>query len=169
MTDPRPSTLVVALGNPILGDDGVGWHVLDALRDRLGPDAGIELDRLSVGGVALMERLVGYRRAVIVDAILGDADPPGTTWCRPIDAVVTRTASHLDSSHDAPLPAALLAGRALGARLPEQILVVGVAIARADVFGESLSQPVAAAVGGAVTAVLEAVTADQAADLARPV
>lgn len=156
MTESRAGTLVVGLGNPILGDDGVGWHVVDRVAERLGPGADVELDRLSVGGVALMERLIGYHRAVIVDAILGGQEPPGTTWCRPLEAVVTRTASHLDSSHDAPLPAALLAGRALGARLPEEIVIVGVAIARADVFGVSLSPPVAAAVDHAVSVVLDA-------------
>ena len=89
-----------------------------------------------------MERLDGYDRAILVDAVLGSADAPGSVWCRALGDVVTASASHLDSSHDASLPQALAAGRALGAALPEEVLVVGVCIARGDVFGDGLSEPV---------------------------
>ncbi|MGZ6260732.1 MAG: hypothetical protein ACXWN5_07770, partial [Candidatus Limnocylindrales bacterium] len=57
--------LVVGLGNPLLGDDAVGWRVVEALEARLETGAdhdrvpSLELDRLAVGGLTLMERLVG--------------------------------------------------------------------------------------------------------------
>lgn len=137
-------TLVVGLGNPILGDDGVGWRVIDMLDELDHGDA--SLQQACVGGVSLMELLVGYRRAIIVDAIIDPGDRPGTVWCKPLSAVETRVASHLDSTHDAPLPAAIEAGRALGAELPSDIEIVGIVIERGDVFGEELSDVVAAAV-----------------------
>ena len=137
-------TLVVGLGNPILGDDGVGWRVVDEL-DEL-EHSGASLQQACVGGVSLMELLVGYRRAIIVDAIIDPEDEPGSVWRRPLSDVETRVASHLDSSHDAPLPAAIEAGRAMGADLPSEIEVVGIVIERGDVFGEELSDAVAAAV-----------------------
>ena len=37
-------TLVVGLGNPILGDDGVGWKVADAVEKLLPPGAPIDVD-----------------------------------------------------------------------------------------------------------------------------
>ncbi len=151
-----PDTIVVGLGNPILGDDGVGWRVIDELEARAGSTdarttwaAGVTLDRVCVGGVALMERLTGFRRAIIVDAILEPAERPGAVWRRPLAEVVTQTASHLDSSHDATLPAAMAAGRVMGASLPDEIDVVGITITRADVFGEELSGAVAEAVAPA--------------------
>ena len=42
----------------------------------------VELDRMSVGGLTLMERLVGYERAIVVDAVLGQ-DRPGTVRALP--------------------------------------------------------------------------------------
>lgn len=160
MTEAGPETLVIGLGNPILGDDGVGWRVIDQLEcsglATVSPD--VELDRACVGGVALMERLAGHRRAIVVDAFLGSDDAPGSVWCRPLADVVTARASHLDSSHDASLPAALAAGEALGAVLPDEVLVVGIAIERGDVFGEALSGPVAAAVPVAAAAVATALS-----------
>jgi hydrogenase maturation protease len=137
-------TLVVGLGNPILGDDGVGWRVIDELDQLDHGDA--SLQQACVGGLSLMELLVGYRRAIIVDAIIDPEEEPGSVWCKPLAAVATRVASHLDSTHDAPLPAAIAAGRAMGADLPTDIEVVGIVIERGDVFGEDLSDDVAAAV-----------------------
>jgi hydrogenase maturation protease len=153
-------TIVVGLGNPILGDDGVGWRVIDALdaADVVGR-ADASLQQACVGGVSLMEILVGYRRAIIVDAIIDPEAAPGSVWCRPLAEVETRIASHLDSSHDAPLPAALAAGRAMGAELPCEIDVVGIVIERGDVFGEDLSDTAEAAVPVAAATVEEALRA----------
>jgi hydrogenase maturation protease len=147
-------TLVVGLGNPILGDDGAGWRVIDAL-DGLEHDEA-SLQQACVGGISLMELLVGYRRAIIVDAIIDPADAPGSVWRRPLAEVETRVASHLDSTHDAPLPAAIEAGRAMGADLPTDIEVVGIVIERGDVFGEELSDVIAAAVPVAAEEVVRA-------------
>ena len=160
---PRP-TLVVGLGNPILGDDGVGWRVVDALEHRLAADAGarlaagdIELDRVAVGGLSLMERLVGYDRVVLVDAVLGSGED-GVISVGSLAETTCRLASHLDSAHDAPLTEALSAGRALGARLPDDITVVGIAVHRVDIFDERLSSGVAGAVDPAVEAILAALS-----------
>ena len=164
MTDPAQAyslrlaepgdTLVVGLGYPILGDDGVGWRVIDELDQFDHGEA--SLQQACVGGVGLMELLVGYRRAVIVDAIIDPEDHPGRVWRKPLSAVETRVASHLDSTHDAPLPAAIEAGRAMGADLPSDIDVVGIVIERGDVFGEELSDAVAEAVPVAAAEVVEA-------------
>jgi hydrogenase maturation protease len=154
-------TLVVGLGNPILGDDGVGWRVIDALDDLEHDEA--SLQQACVGGVSLMEILVGYRRAIIVDAIIDPEHAPGSVWRRPLAAVETRVASHLDSTHDAPLPAAIEAGRAMGADLPTEIEVVGIVIDRGDVFGEELSDAIAAAVPVAAAAVVGALRTQPAA------
>jgi hydrogenase maturation protease len=149
------SILVIGLGNPVRGDDGVGWRVVEALEDRLAAvgategAGGPELDRLAVGGLALMERLVGYERAILVDS-LQEGLAPGTVTCRPLHELAGGPAAHLDSSHDASLGAALAAGRALGATLPSDITVVGVEVRETNVFSDRLSPAVEAAVPAAV-------------------
>jgi hydrogenase maturation protease len=149
-------TLVVGLGNPLLGDDGVGWNVLDALAPALEDKVpAVEIERLAVGGLTLMERLTGFDRAILVDALVTGRDAPGTVSTLPLAEMVGRTAAHLDSAHDAPIGAALEAGRALGARLPAEIWVVGIEADRVDTFCAVLSPRVAEAVPVAVERVLQ--------------
>lgn len=165
MTADRPApALVVGMGNPILGDDGVGWHVVDELERRLAADPALRatlgevaLDRMAVGGLALMERLVGHPRAVLVDALL-DGGVPGTVTRQPLDELAGRAAGHLDSAHDVPLTVAITAGRALGAELPADVVVVGISARVVDRFAADLSPALAAAVPAAVEAVIEALT-----------
>jgi hydrogenase maturation protease len=57
-------TIIIGLGNPILGDDGVGWKVVEELgKLDHSKSKSIEVDCLSVGGLTLMERMVGYHHA----------------------------------------------------------------------------------------------------------
>lgn len=148
-------TLVVGLGNPLLGDDGVGWRVAEQVRQQAA-QAGlpVEVDCLAVGGLSLMERMVGYRQAVVIDAITTGQQPLGSVRCLSLDDLPDRTAGHLGSAHDASLPTALQTGRALGAALPEQVLIVAVEAQQVYDFSDELTPPVAAAVPHAVQAVL---------------
>jgi len=153
----RAVTLVVGLGNPLRGDDGIGWRVVDALHDELrrrdihARDVGpVELEQLAVGGLTLMERLVGYRRAILIDAVTTGSRPLGSVTCAPLREIETRSAAHLDSAHDATLPSALAAGRALGADLPEEIVAVAIEAVLHDRFEDVLSPEAAAAIPLAV-------------------
>jgi hydrogenase maturation protease len=155
-------TLVLGLGNPMLGDDGVGWAVVERLERRLADDTGpadgtgtpVELDRLATGGLGLMERLVDHDRAILIDAVRSGRDAPGTITCGPLESYSVGAPGHLDSVHDASLASALAAGRALGARLPVDIEIVGIEALRVDEFGEAFSPQVAEAVPRAVDVVL---------------
>lgn len=144
-------TLVVGLGNPILGDDGVGWRVAQAIEARCS-DQEVEVVCLALGGVALMERLVGYRRAIIIDAMTTGA-APGSVACVPLDALVNPAAGHTASSHDTSLATALTLGRRLGADLPEDVWVVAIEAERLFEFSAGLSPAVAAAVPEALRCV----------------
>lgn len=147
----RANTLVVGLGNPILGDDGVGWRVAHDVEERLTSN-NVEVDCLALGGVALMERLVGYRRAIIIDAITTGA-PFGKVLCVPLEELPNPAAGHTASSHDTSLATALGLGRKLGARLPDEVWVVTVEAERLFEFSAGLSPAVATAVPEAVALV----------------
>jgi hydrogenase maturation protease len=146
-------TLVVGLGNPILGDDGIGWRVAERVQARLQADPqaapGVEVECLSLGGLSLMERLVGYGRAIIIDAVTTRQHPLGTVTCLPLEALPDRSAGHTTAAHDTSLQTAIALGRSMGAPLPETILVVAVEAEQVYDFSEELSPEVAAAIPAA--------------------
>ena len=72
-------TMVIGLGNPILGDDGVGWKVAEEVRKQLPCDMSVNVDCLSVGGISLMEHLIGYDRAILIDAFALEEPMPKAT------------------------------------------------------------------------------------------
>jgi hydrogenase maturation protease len=151
MTDPK--TIVIGLGNPILGDDGAGWKVAEFLRDRLPP--GIEVDFLAGGGLSVMERLVGFDRAVIVDALNTATVAKGQVQVFALESLSNPFLGHLGSAHETNLQTALNLGRSLGAHLPTCVMVVGVESPDVYDFDDALSPEIEAAVPPAAQAVLD--------------
>lgn len=147
----RRKTLVVGLGNPILGDDGIGWRVAEAVQTAV---PHVEVDCLSLGGLSLMERLIGYERVIIVDSIQTDNGRIGDVTYFSLSDLPDRSAGHTTAAHDTSLQTALNLGRQMGADLPDSIEVVAIEAARVYDFSEELTPAVAAAIPEAVTAVL---------------
>lgn len=73
----RPeAALVIGLGNPLMGDEGIGWHVVERLRSGNRLPAGADA---LWGGTDLLRfaaRMKAARRVIVVDALLGGG-PPG--------------------------------------------------------------------------------------------
>jgi hydrogenase maturation protease len=155
----RCATLVVGIGSPIRGDDGVGLRVVQHLQAG-GLPPGVEALELGTGGLALLDVLAGHDHLVIVDAIVSGA-APGTVMVL-TGQDVARTA-HLGEGHEADLPTVLeLSRRGLGADMPAEVVVV--AIEAGDVLSitEELTPAVAAAVDEAaerVRAIVESTDA----------
>jgi hydrogenase maturation protease len=146
-------TLVLGLGNWIVADDSVGLHVAARLKDILADREDIDVGEDYWGGLRLMERLVGYDRAVVIDAIMTDA-APGTIHHLTPDSIRTQRSS---SAHDVNLPTALQFGRDAGMELPanKDILLVGIEAEDILTFTEECTPAVAAAIPVAVEAVLK--------------
>ena len=146
--------IVVGLGNPILGDDGVGWNVAEKVMKRLPKDSFVDVACLSVGGISLMEFLIGYDFAVLVDAFITDA-PIGSISVLKLDQLPNYSAYHTTSVHDTSLPKAMELGREMGAHLPIDVMIVGVAIEQIHEFSEDLSPPVIRVIPCVVNIVLD--------------
>ena len=150
-------TLIVGLGNPILGDDGVGWRVADEIAKATTGHPGIEVDCASLGGLSLMERLTGYARVVLIDSIYTGTKPVGTVSRFALRDLPDLTAGHSGSAHDTSLRMALKVGRSMGVPLPDDEAVTVVAVEAHNVydFSQELSPAVEASVAEAVRTVLE--------------
>ena len=62
-------TLILGLGNPLVTDDSVGLRVVEQLKPLLADRADVEVSEDYWGGLRLMERMIGFERAIVVDAI----------------------------------------------------------------------------------------------------
>jgi hydrogenase maturation protease len=85
----QKKTLVLGLGNIILGDEGIGVHVVRSL-EKYSLPANVECLDGGTGGFVLLEPLQSADRVILIDAA-ADGNPLGT---------VTRTTPRF--SHDYP-------------------------------------------------------------------
>jgi hydrogenase maturation protease len=141
--------LVAGIGNIFLGDDGFGPEVMRHVA-RQPPDADVHAVDYGIRGMHLAyDLLEEWRVLVLVDA-LPNRGAPGTLHVFEADHETLSPTAGLEAhSMD---PAAVFATlAALGGTAPRTI-VVGCEVANVD-EGMGLSEPVAAAVPGAVAAI----------------
>lgn len=158
-------TIVIGLGNPILGDDGVGWKVAAEVKKHLnspsplatlpgGEGKQVDVEFLSLGGISLMEHLIGYERAIIIDALVS-GQPNGSVIVSKLSELPDYSALHTTSAHDTSLQNALKLGKSMGANLPDDVIVVGIATSHVYDFSEELSRSVAEAIPQATKIVID--------------
>jgi hydrogenase maturation protease len=147
--------LVLGLGNPLVSDDSVGLRVVEALKPLLADRSDIEVSEDYWGGLRLMERMIGYDRAIIIDAIQSGA-VPGTIHRLTPDSISTQRSA---SAHDVNLPTALEFGRTAGMSLPknEYILLVGIEAEDILTFADRCTPTVEASIPHAVEVVMKAI------------
>ena len=149
-------TLILGLGNPILTDDGVGVRVAERIRSLLPDDTEIEVSEVSIGGLTLMESMIGYDRVILIDAYLSQDGIPGSFRRMSLDDIRREfPTQHSASPHDASLITALEAGQRMGFRIPEHITIYAIHVQNIEDFSEQPTPAVAAAIPMVTQAVLE--------------
>ena len=151
----RARTIVLALGNPLRGDDGIGIAVIHALEVDPRLPSGVDLIDGGTPGVDTSLLLQGYRRAIIVDAAEMGL-PPGT-WAQLVlnDNALLKP-NDIDqriSVHSAGLAEALELGYTLGI-LPNDITIYGIQPSTI-VWSNELSDPVQEAIPAVCSTILE--------------
>jgi hydrogenase maturation protease len=138
------NTVIIGVGNPVLTDDGVGIHVAEMIRAVLPAAEGITVRAAFSGGMRLVDAMIGFDRAIIVDALCTGTNPPGTLVHLAADNLQQgRNSASVD---DLDLPTALEFASSAGVKVPAQVEAWGVEIADATSFSEYLSPAVRAAV-----------------------
>ena len=143
-------TLIIGLGNPLQGDDGVGCRVAEALEDCVLPP---DVDVVDGGtpGVGLINLFEGRQRVVVIDAAEMGREPGTVMRFRPEDVSLTGSTDRF-SLHRSGVADAIHLAQALKIDLPE-IDVYGIQPALVE-WNAALSPQVEAAVTQVVAAVL---------------
>lgn len=146
--------MVAGVGNVLRGDDGFGVRAADAF-GATDPPESVRVVEVGIGGIHLVQELMGGVDALIVFDAIEMGRPPGSVVV--VEPDVEDVASlplferhdALADMHYATPERALMLARAVGI-LPRRIWVVGCEPLDAHELGEGLSPPVARAVGVAV-------------------
>ena len=146
-------TIVLGVGNQILGDDGVGIHIINELKKQI-QSPNITIDEAATGGMNLLELILGYDKAIIVDAVKTKNGENGEVKRIPLNNFSTM---HSCNPHDVTLNEAIEMAKKMGEdRIPREIIVIGVMMKEIPCeFGEKLSDKIAAAVPKAVNMTLK--------------
>ena len=134
MSSPLQSILLLALGNDIIGDDGIGLAAARILREQFQGD--VDIEDAAEAGLNLLDIMSGYDRVLILDSIVTGRHPHGTVleFSRAdFDKVVA------PSPHYAGLPEVLELAKRLKIEFPREILVLALEIEECYDFRETLS------------------------------
>ena len=151
-------TIVLGIGNLILGDDGVGIHVANELQNHIN-DPSITIDEAITGGMNLLDLILGYDKAIIIDAVKSDTGEHGIVKRIPIGDFNTM---HSCNPHDVSLMEAIQMAEKMGeTRIPKEIIIIGIMMKTIPCeFGEQLSTEIQNAVPEAIELTLKEIKND---------
>lgn len=91
------TTLILGIGNILLGDEGFGVHVAQRLKRRTLPE-NVRVEEGHTGGFKLLGLLEGVERLIVVDAMITDL-PPGQVRLLGTDAGLSEPGKKVVSFH----------------------------------------------------------------------
>ncbi len=147
-------TLVLGIGNPILGDDGIGFHVAQELA-KLIKDEALDVKDASTSGLILLDIIRGYEKVVIIDAIKTEEGEPGEIYrLRPNDFF--RTVHPATSVHDANLPTVIeLGNKLVPEEMPHEIVIFAIEVKEIETFTVEMTPQVKEAIPNVTNLVLD--------------
>jgi hydrogenase maturation protease len=148
-----PTTYVLALGNVLMSDDGLGPAVLRAFEQHYVAGPNVVLEDLGTPGLDLSPWLADAERVILIDTIKAPL-PPGSMRLYTKADLVGRAAGVRVSPHDPGVRETLLALEFAG-RAPREVALIGV-VPALTTMGLDLSAEVQAAIPAAVQAVVTA-------------
>jgi hydrogenase maturation protease len=95
----------------------------------------VEVCEVSIGGLMLMERMLGYDRVILIDAFYPGNGKPGSFRRLTLEDMRAATPTHHSvSSHDASLITALEMREHMGLPLPSEIIIYAIEVEKRPRF-----------------------------------
>ena len=151
LPESQKTTLVIGIGNPFQGDDGVGVRAAELLANESLPP-GVQVQELGTPGWSLVSVMEGWQRVILVDAVKMGAEPG--TWRRLVGDQINLIKDPPSLSlHEPGLAESLDLACALDL-LPGEIVLYGIEPGYIG-LQEHLTPPVAGALPALVNQILE--------------
>ena len=126
-------TIVVGLGNPIMGDDGIGARLVDRLK---GDFPAWIFEKVIAVGWELLDLCADFDRLVILDA-MKIGEPTGTV--RRFPDFKAGATLHLAASHGLDLFTSVELGKILYPHFPAEVVVYGIEVENPFDFHEGFT------------------------------
>lgn len=132
-------TIIIGLGNPLLGDDGVGIKVVEEMRRRI---KNVTMVEGSIAEFEVVELMEGYERAIIIDGVKTKERKVGEFWELKLEELKKYKKWFHRSSHGMDLWTAVELGKKLGYNLPKKINIYVMEVKDNSTFKEGLTHEV---------------------------
>ena len=146
-------TLILGLGNPILSDDGVGIEIAHRIGERLSGCKDVDVIEASIGGLGILDLIVGYEKLIVIDSIKTKEGKPGELYKLKYDDF--RETIHSASPHDTNFATAIEIGRQCDIDIPEQIEIYAIEIKNNSIFSEQCTPEIKKVIPRIVEKILE--------------
>ncbi len=138
------------MGNPILGDDGVGIEVARRIRGKVGES--VDVVEVSASGLELLDVICGYEDLIIVDSIQTEDGKVGEL--HRLDPSDFSPMVRPSLRHQMNLATVLELGKRLQLEVPQRVAIYAVEIEDATSFREGCTPEVEKAIPEAVEAII---------------
>jgi hydrogenase maturation protease len=118
------NVLIGGIGNVLLGDDGVGPHLVAVLASQYDFENGVEIVDLGTPALDLLDRISGKDAVILMDSVDSDGSP-GTVQLYTEEDIVRQGATTRMHTHSPALADTLLSADFLGIS-PGNVLLVGI-------------------------------------------
>lgn len=147
-------TLVLGIGNTILGDDGVGVRVVQELAGKIN-DKDIDVRGVSIDGLNLLELILGYDKLIVIDALLTEREKVGEIY-RFIPENIYDPSRSAISPHHFNLATTIEIGKKLfPGMMPKEVITFAVGTEEATMVTEEMTDSVEKAIPMVVNLVLD--------------
>lgn len=132
---------ILGCGNPLVGDDGIGIHVIERLKGMHSdlPDD-VELIDAGVCGLDMLNMMEGADNIIIVDAVKG-AGNAGSIHRFELDDIRGATSTSIVSIHETCLADVLCIAEHVQ-KMPEKLVIFGIEINKSEELSLNLSDRV---------------------------
>ena len=148
----RAKTLILGMGSPILGDDGVGVEVANRIRENIDEES-VDVVEVSASGLELLDIICGYEKLIVIDSINTEGDQVGELHrlaCSDLDPTIRPS-----MRHQVNFATTLEVGRRLHMGVPEAIAIYAIGIKDATIFREGCTPEVERAIPRIVETIIE--------------
>jgi hydrogenase maturation protease len=120
----KKETVVMGLGNPLMGDEGIGVHIISALQEVPAVSEIADIVDLGTSPLTVIHAIAGYRKAVIVDCARMMKEPGDVCRFTPKEVVSLRSLEGF-SLHECELFRALEISAKLEEH-PREVVIIGI-------------------------------------------